>query len=349
MKFKYIYLCALLALVSCKKNYINEAENTQESVKNVALTPVSTLQHTEPVIATGRVASSQEVALSFKTGGILRSLTADEGDFVTKGAELARLDLQEINAQVAAAKFNYEKTSRDAERANLLYQDTVGTLENLQNARTAKDLAKSQYDIAQFNRQYSIIRMPVKGVVLERLVEEGELVNPGQPIYKIGNTGSKGAKILKLGMSDKQVTQLQLRDKGRVVFDALSKSEFPIQVTEIAQSANPNTGLFNVEVAILDSEAKIRNGFIGNVSIYPSQKSSGLKIPINALVEGSGKQAVLFYSEDTKTAKRKEIPLLEIRKDYILIPARSLPENAAVITTGASYLRDGDTIAIAKK
>ncbi len=349
MKNSILLCIAILStLVACKQDYVKEEKQKTSVAKNVSVEAIATLKATEPVIATGRVASKEEITLSFKTGGILRKLNVEEGNRVNRGKQIASLDLQEINAQLATAKFNYDKSARDSERARMLYKDTVGTLENYQNAQTRQDLAKSQYDIAQFNRRYSIIIMPINGKVLERYVEEGELVSPGQPIYKIGSSGSKGAKILRFGLSDKDVIKLNIGDEGIVEFDAFAKAKYPIKVSEITETANPQTGLFEVEVSFKENQPLIKNGFIGNVSVYPSQNNEGLKVPINALVEGSDKKAIIYYTTDNQTVSRKEVELQEIRKDYFLISKTSLPEKGAVVTKGAAYLRDQDSIKVVK-
>ena len=56
------------------------------------------------------------------------------------------------------AQLAYEKASRDLQRLTNLFNDSVATLEQVQNARTTRDLAAQQLNSARFNRQYSEIR-----------------------------------------------------------------------------------------------------------------------------------------------------------------------------------------------
>lgn len=338
--------------MSCKKDYAQDESGASNSQKPVEITQVAQLTETVPVIATGRVASKEEVVLSFKTGGILRRLEVEEGQEVKQGQRLARLDLQEVEAQLAAARYNYEKSVRDAERAGNLYRDTVGTLENYQNAQTQRDLAQAQLNIAEFNRRYSVINAPISGAVLQRFVEEGELVSPGTAIYKIGSTGSTRAKIVRFGLSDRDLLKLQLGDTGTVSFSALPRGaaqSYPVQVTEISETTNPQTGLFEVEVAFTQNPTGIKNGMVGNVSLIPSQNDEGLKIPLNALVEGSGRQAMIYYTLDQQQVRQQKVSVLDIGKDYFLIDQNSLPAQAAVVVKGAPYLRDNDMITLANE
>ena len=65
---------------------------------------------------------------------------------------LATLNLTEVNAAAEQASLAYQKAERDYERASNLYQDSVATLEQMQNAKTALDVARQQYNSAGFNR-----------------------------------------------------------------------------------------------------------------------------------------------------------------------------------------------------
>ena len=90
-----------------------------------------------PVVTTGLLGTAKEMKLSFKTGGIIDEIHVREGQACRKGQVLASLDLSEIRAQVDQARIASEKALRDLNRAGNLYMDSVVTLEQYQNARSA--------------------------------------------------------------------------------------------------------------------------------------------------------------------------------------------------------------------
>ena len=120
-----------------------------------------------PVVTTGLLGTAREMKLSFKTGGIIKEIKVREGQSCTKGEVLASLDLSEISAQVNQARIASEKAYRDLNRARNLYRDSVVTLEQYQNARSAYELAKNQKDIADFNLRHSMIKAPSDGKIHE--------------------------------------------------------------------------------------------------------------------------------------------------------------------------------------
>lgn len=345
---RYIIIGLLAVAVSnCKKDYSTSAEQgVDHGRKLVRVTTIQPLENPLPVLATGKVSSKKEILLSFKTGGIVKRLFVEEADRVERGQLLAQLNLSEINAQVISAKNAFEKSQRDLERATNLYRDTVGTLEQKQNAQTAKEVARANLDIANFNLEYSKIKAPISGTIFTRLVEVGELVRPGQPIYKVGSSGSNGSKILRLGIADKEIDLFKIGDSARVRFDAFPQQKYLAKVSEIGQSSNPRTGLFEVEITLNGPYPELKNGLIGDIEIFPSNRPKSLKIPMNALVEGVDNEAVIYYSTDGETAERTVVQIDAFSGDFFTVSQVNIPENAMIITEGAPYLQNNDTIKI---
>ncbi len=349
MKIKTIFLIltTLGCSIACKKQYadIVEVEPTV-AYKKVRIEKLSEKNGGTPIVATGILSSKEEITLSFKTGGIVRRLTVDEGQAIVKGQILASLDLSEINAQFVSAKNALDKADRDLERATNLYKDTVGTLEQKQNAQTAKEIAKADFEIASFNRNYSIVNAPVTGKVLIRYVEKGELVFPGQPIYRVAKLGSNGSQILRLGLSDKDITKVALEDNATVLFDAFEGKSFPAQIIEIAESSNSKTGLFEVELAFDSFYPELKNGLIGKVKIIPSKAEKTYDIPMDALVEGKDSQATVFFTTNGETVDKATVQVLDIRSDYFTVKSSTIPQNALIIKEGAPFLKPNDSIQI---
>merc|ERR1711912_15282 len=121
----------------------NEKKTSQKTQPvSVKVAEVEKLEKPIPVVASGVLGSESESKLSFKIGGIIAKIYVEEGQKVKAGQLLAELEKAEINAQVVQAQSGLAKAIRDLERAKSLYEDTVATLEQVQNATTAKKLQK---------------------------------------------------------------------------------------------------------------------------------------------------------------------------------------------------------------
>ena len=160
----------------------NNEDNIQETtdVVKIATSQVKEFEYNHQVITSGKVTSSEESKLSFKTGGVINAILVKEGDMVKKDQVLATLDMAEINANVKQARLGYEKAKRDYERVKNLYQDSVATLEQFQDVTTGLEFAKSNMEIAEFNLKYSSVRR-------EEVVGIISLRNRADGVQKIDN------------------------------------------------------------------------------------------------------------------------------------------------------------------
>ena len=83
----------------------------------------------------GCVRAAQEVNAAFKVGGTLRTIFAEEGEFVRRGAPLAALDARDYRLQAEAAEAEYKRVKAEAERVMALYADGAATPDAYDKAR----------------------------------------------------------------------------------------------------------------------------------------------------------------------------------------------------------------------
>src|SRR5690348_3898144 len=183
-----LLLMAATVVVITSCNGKSQAADVVDEAIAVKLQPVTTTKYAPVLKYSGSMASTTEARLSFKIGGIISRIYVKEGDHVVKGQLLATLDLTEINAQVQQASQSVEKVQRDANRAQRLYNDTVGTLEQMQNANTQLQVAEEGLRIARFNQAYAQIRATESGIILKKLMNEGEMASVGAPVFMLNGT-----------------------------------------------------------------------------------------------------------------------------------------------------------------
>ena len=155
------------SLVGCNRSVEADAGNTGTLLPNVLVADIDKTDRPLPVRTSGRLSTKAEVRLSFKIGGIVEGIYAEEGQRVRRGATLARLNLAEIDAQVLQATSALDKAKRDLGRVEGLYKDSVATLEQYQDAQTGLDIAEANVRIANFNRKHAEIVAPAGGRILK--------------------------------------------------------------------------------------------------------------------------------------------------------------------------------------
>jgi RND family efflux transporter MFP subunit len=362
----------LLAACSTEENS-TAAKSASSNAKQVETAIVKSLDYQTKVIATGRLALEEEAKLSFKTGGIIARINVSEGQKVRKGTVLATLDLQEIQARNQQAQLGKQQAAigvdnarlalrlaqRDYDNAKGLYQDSVATLEQLENAEVQLDNARNQLaqaeksldmqgqqvSVADFNLQYSRIVAPSDGVILKKMAEVNELAGAGTPIFRFGS--SEKAKVIRTSLTDKDIIHVQLGNKANIRFDAYPNSIFTGVVTEIASLADAYTGTYEVEIQLNDEKQQLLSGFIGQVEIITNTTAGLLQIPIDALLGANGDKGEVFVVENGKAVKT-DIQIFKIQHDQLLIK-RGLDSSDQVITSGVGYIEDAEEVLISER
>ena len=288
-----------------------------------------------------------ETRLSFKVGGVIERINVREGETVEKGQRLAALNKQDVNAAVSQASAGFEKAQRDLQRGKLLRDQEVISKVQLDNLETAAQAARAQLSQAQFASQTAEIQAQANGVVLKRFAQTGEVVSPGQPILLLGSKSS--GFVMKASLADKQAVHIQLGAKAEVQFDALPGVQWPGKVIELSQAADPATGTYGVLVEVdtaAHANLNLLSGMQGRTRIEPTNfNGTRSYVPIEAVVEGDNKAAWIYTVQADNTVKRQTVAVAFINGDRIAL-TDTLPEGTRVVSTGAAYLQDGETVQV---
>jgi RND family efflux transporter MFP subunit len=336
MKHTLLVASILLFAIAACRNTENRETPAAQAIR-VRTQAVSFREYKVPVRASGLLSTATEMKLSFKTGGILRKLNVKEGVSVQGGQVLAELDLAEVKAQVNQAHTGLEKARRDLLRAENLYRDSVATLEQFQNAKSAFEVARSTVEIAEFNLEHSRIIAPSDGKIQKILVETNELTGPGYPVILFASTENDW--VVRAALTDKDIVKLSLGDSARVFMDAYPGKSFPARIVELGAVADPVTGTYETELLIQHSEPGFRTGFISRAELYPARMYRSLVLPLHALIDATDNRAFVFIYQEGKARKRKVRTGAVLGEEVVVL--EGLQAGEEVITDGAKYLLDG--------
>lgn len=346
MRNLLIIAAALIALQSCS----SKAE--EKKIKRDEAIPVKLISIKEEaadnlIHATGYLSTQDETRLSFKTGGVIDHIYVKEGDKVRKGQLLATTKSTEITAQVQQVQLALQKAERDYQRVQNLYNDSVATLEQLQNAKTGLEIARQNLAQASFNQQYSKIYATQDGFVIRKLKADGELSEPGAPVLIIGGVSHASAWVLATGVSDKEWAVIEKGNSANVSFEAFPGKTFPAIVTKKALAADQADGTFPIELQVNFGKEQPATGMFGKATIASSIKQNGYTIPYESLLEANGKKGFVFASNDGKTVKKVEVTIGQINNNNVQVVA-GLEGYTYVVSSGSPYLNDESTITVIK-
>lgn len=341
--FFSITLLSALLLANCgKKEVVKTSETTADSAIPVKTFVIGQKNSALPISANGMIMSSTEERLSFKIPGVISRILVDEGDVVRPGQLLATLDLTEINAQVSQATRGVEKADRDLARVENLRRDSAATLEMLQNATTARDLAREQLNIAAFNQKFAEIRAVRGGKVVKKLMNQGEVAGPGTPVFVIMGSGAADW-VAKISLSDRDWARLSLGQAAKVRVDAFPETTFSGKISDLSPAADPANGLYSVEIRVNPNGKRFAPGLFAQAEIQPtaSTKQAMQVVPIEAIVEGDGREAFVFaLKKDGETVEKRAIRIAFLDGKMAVV-ASGLEGVSEVVSIGSPYLTDG--------
>jgi RND family efflux transporter MFP subunit len=339
-------LAATMLLFACEEP---AKQATNSSSAEIIAVKTYSLQSTEQnlsIIGTGMLSTENEAKYSFKIGGVIEKVFVREGEFFKAGALLASLKINEIDAGFVQAKLGVEKAERDLTRINNLYKDSVATLEQLQNTRTAYEVAKKQLEAVAFNRSYAYIYATTDGFVTKKLASDGEVIEAGSPVLAI-NEAKSNTWLLKVGLSDREWAMLEAGDKAIVELDAYPNTPIKATVFRKSQAADMASGSFQVELQLENTNLKLALGMFGKAFIATQKKNTYQSIPHEAIVEANGKSAFVFVPLQGGKVKKQAIEIAEFDNKVAKVKT-GLEGIQEVVLSNSAFLNENSSIKIIK-
>jgi RND family efflux transporter MFP subunit len=293
------------------------------------------------VNVSGIVEPIRSVGVNSQLAGALLSLGIEEGSRVERGQVLARLDDRELAAQVASAEASYNVAKAAYERAETLRKSQVITAAEYERDRAAFAAAEAQLAQLRTRHGYATIRAPISGVVTQKAVEAGDVVGQQTRLFTIGDVSTM---VVRVPVSELDVVQLAPGAEANVMLDAFPGRTFNGTIRRVFPSADPQTRLVPVEVALTGESARTaRPGFLARVTFSLGDKQDVLLVPASAVVGGNGSSAVFVVENGTATRRTVEIGLTSQGRVEIL---GGLQPGEAVVVTGNNALRDGSEVRV---
>ena len=171
--FRYITIICLFAFTSARLMSIEVLE--------VKILDSYSITKTFP----GKLLPIEQSELAFEIPGKIKNIYVDVGDYVNKGDILAKLDDRESNAQLNQARAKYDLSKQVLDRFEDLRAQGHISIQDLDKARSDFIIAESQYEFFKVKLEQTNIISPFNGVIQNRFLDTGTVINSGIPILEI--------------------------------------------------------------------------------------------------------------------------------------------------------------------
>lgn len=342
-------LASLTLLPACRQ----AAEPPPAEVRPVRATTIETRAIGDTVALTGTVQAQTEINESFRIDGRLIERTVEVGDKVRPGQLLARLDpqneesgLQAARAQLAAAQAQLiEARNNHVRMRDLVAENAVSrasfdqAVALLQTAESQVSAVQASVDLAQNRLSYTRLFATGAGIVTARGPEPGEIVSAGRMVVQVAIEGARDAAFDVPAQVKDSAARMTSLDVSLVSDPAVTARG---EVREVSPRADPVTGTFAVRVRLIDPPPTMRLGttVTGRIKLAAVP---AIEIPATALTRAEGRAAVWVVDTATGTVSLRNIEVGSSNATTVQV-ASGLVNGDVVVTAGVQALRAGQKV-----
>jgi len=347
-------ICALpFALVAC-------GEKTQSDPRTEA--PLVRAAPVQGAISasrsfTGTVAARVQSDLGFRVSGKVLERLVDTGQTVKRGQPLMRLDPVDLKLEahaqreaVAAARARAQQASDDEARYRALRGTGAVSASAYDQFKAAADTARAQLsateaqaEVARNATRYAELLADADGIVMETLVEPGQVVNAGQAVVRLAHAGPREAVVqLPETLRPAVGSAAQATLFGR---DDISVATHLRQLSDVADRL---TRTFEARYVL---EGELANAPLGTTITLQmtngqAAAQNDLQVPIGALYDAGKGPGVWVLQGDPAQVSWRPVAVQHLDDEHARITG-PLKQGEQIVALGAHLLREGQRVRVA--
>ncbi|RLJ65613.1 RND family efflux transporter MFP subunit [Lacinutrix venerupis] len=295
----------------------------------------------------GNVTTKNLLTVTPEYNGILTNVYVKEGQQVSKGQVLAKIDdgglsqqLAQLNIQTDLAKTTYERQKR-------LWNQNIGS--EIQYLQAKSSYESQQEAINQLKQQISktTVRAPFSGTIDDVITEQGSVVAAGQtPLLRIVNLNNM---YIETEVPERYVSDVVKGKNVTVNIPVLNKT-IETKVRQAGDFINPANRTFKVEVEIPNKDKSIKPNLTARLKINDYTNENAILIPQSVISENADGEQYVYVVESKNekgigTAKRVIIETGKTQGDVIEV-LKNLEKGTEIIKEGARSVKDGQSVEV---
>lgn len=284
--------------------------------------------------------AERHVDVVSRTQGLVKSILVEEGDRVEEGQPLAQLDTDALELTLQEREVNMNSLESNYSRSQELLEQELLSSQEFEQTKFQYEAARTQYESAKLQLAYATIRSPFAGIVTERLIEVGNLVNANDVVFRTADLDPLLARIY---VPEKDIGQVRAGQSVRINVEGSDQTHTG-RVARISPIVDPQSGTVKVTVEIRARRGTLRPGMFTTVNLVIAIHEDVLQVEKKALVaEAEGSYAFLFQNG---TAEKRLLEIGIAEGDYMEVIS-GLSDGDSIITVGQEGLRNGAPVRIA--
>lgn len=296
----------------------------------------------------GDVTTKQNLVIMAEYPGTLMEVRVTEGDKVTKGQVLARIDDGGLGQQLAQAKTQRDLAKTTFERTKRLWDQQIGSEIQYLQSKSAYEGAENSVNQLGSQLAKTTVTAPFSGIIDDVMADRGQVVGAGVSLFRIINLSDM---YVKASVPESYIGKIQ---KGTDVVVSIGTLgiEKESKIRQVGNYINPANRTFVVEVPVLNSDGLMKPNLIVNLKMNDYTNEKAITIPSDVIQENArGEKFVYLISEpnskDEYTLSKTKIET-GYRYDKMVEVISGLKNGQTIVKEGAKSMRDGLIVKVSK-
>ena len=330
---------------------INNAISSKDTVKKLPL--ITTFTAKSKVFnhfleVQGNVKTKQNILIYPEMPGILKSVFVKEGQRVSKGQLLAKIDDGGLSNQVAQLEATTQLAKTTFERQKRLWEQKIGSEIRFLQTKTNYESQKNSLQQLKSQLSKSAIRAPFSGTIDDVMKEPGTVVAPGQgsEVFRIVNLNNM---YVEAEVPERYIASITKNKAVKVNFPVLGTNS-DSKIRQVGSFINPSNRSFKIEVPVSNKSGNIKPNLTAKLQINDYTDTDAILIPQSIISENaSGDQYIYIIknknSNNEATAERLIIKTGKTQGNFIEV-LENLSAGTEIIQEGARSVNNGQTVKV---
>lgn len=335
---RLIAIVPIILMMACGKNSLPVEKNNAVPVTTV---PAVRKSYSPTLFYTGTVYASREANVGAALPGRIEKLYVSEGDAVQKGDLLAELS----DELLTTAKIEYQTLKKDFERVKRLNEKNAVATQKLDHVEAQYEAAEAKYNLLLQNTQ---IRAPFSGVVVEKLLEEGEIFSL-VPALTPGYSHATGIfrimqlhpAIVEIEVGEKDLAQIKEGMKADIQIDSENDYSLNGTVSSVQPMLSTLSRTAIVKITLPNPDKTLKPGMFARVTLHLPEKE-GIFLPRQAVMRETGTSIDYVFVVQNHQACRLIISRIAEEGDDLVVDG--IEAEQQVVLAGKQKLKDGTPV-----
>ena len=336
--------------IHAKIKLLDEKISELDTTKNIPLITTFTAKQevfNHMLELQGNVTTKNLMVITPEYNGILTNVYVKEGQKVTKGQVLARIDDGGLGQQLAQLQIQADLAKTTFERKKRLWDQKIGS--EIQYLQAKSSYESQQQAVNQLKQQLAktTVRAPFSGTIDDIITEQGSVVGAGQTqLIRIVNLDNM---YIETEVPERYISNVVAGKNVQVEFAVLGKT-IDTKVRQASDFINPANRTFKVEIAIPNKEKTIKPNLTAKLKINDYTSENALLVPQSIISENAeGEQYVYVVKNKNANgegvANRVIIKTGKTQGDVIEV-LEGIENGVEIIKEGARSVKDGQTVKV---